>query len=360
MTETTTDSDAVRAAAPPPFLGRLDAEIRGLVAALIVLCMLAALFAPNFATTGNLLDVLRQVAFTGIIAYGMTLVIVAGEIDVSVGSAIAFSSALFGILTASFHLPLASAALAVVVLGVAIGTSAGAVRAYFNIPSFIVTLAMFSALRGAAMLMTDAIPISILDQGFEVWGSGTVLGVPVPALVMLATFVAFTIVASRTAFGRSVYAIGGNAEAAHLSGIPVKRIRTILFALTGGLAAISGLLMTSRLGSGNSNIGYGVEFAVITSVIVGGASLSGGKGSMLGTLLGGLFIAVLNNAMVLLGINSYAQDVANGIVVLLAVLVSSRPAGWSARAGARRVKAAALRTSDRPNKWKRGKSKTFS
>ena len=208
---------------------------------------------------------------------------------------------------------------------------AGAIRAYFNIPSFIVTLAMFSALRGAAMLMTDAIPIPILDQGFEVWGSGAVLGVPVPALVMLATFAVFTVVASRTAFGRSVYAIGGNAEAAHLSGIPVKRIRTVLFALTGGLAAISGLLMTSRLGSGNPNIGYGVEFAVITSVIVGGASLFGGKGSMLGTLLGGLFIAVLNNAMVLLGINSYAQDVANGIVVLLAVLVATRPAGWAGK-----------------------------
>jgi ribose/xylose/arabinose/galactoside ABC-type transport system permease subunit len=179
------------------------------------------------------------------------------------------------------------------------------------------------------MLMTDAIPIPILDGDFDVWGSGTVLGVPVPALVMLATFAVFTVVASRTAFGRSVYAIGGNAEAAHLSGIPVKRVRTVLFALTGGLAAITGLLITSRLGSGNSNIGYGVEFAVITSVIVGGASLFGGKGSMVGTLLGCLFIAVLNNAMVLLGINSYAQDVANGIVVLLAVLVRTRLAGWT-------------------------------
>jgi sugar transport system permease protein len=323
------DMTTIDAAAARTRLGRLDAEIQGLLAALIVLCALAMLFAPNFATTGNLLDVLRQAAFTGIIACGMTLVIVAGEIDVSVGSAIAFSSALFGILTATFHLPLPSAALGVVALGVAIGAGTGAIRAYFNIPSFIVTLAMFSALRGAAMLMTDAIPIPILNEGFEVWGSGAVLGVPVPALVMLATFVVFAVVASRTSFGRSVYAIGGNAEAAHLSGIPVKRIRMVLFALTGGLAAITGLLITSRLGSGNSNIGYGVEFAVITSVIVGGASLFGGKGSMLGTLLGCLFIAVLNNAMVLLGINSYAQDVANGIVVLLAVLVRTRLATWS-------------------------------
>jgi simple sugar transport system permease protein len=323
-------------ATSPRRLGRLDPDIKGQLAALVVLCVLAALFAPNFATTGNLLDVLRQVAFTGIIAYGMTLVIVAGDIDVSVGSAIAFSSALFGILTASYHLPLSIAALAVIGSCVAIGAGAGAIRAYFNVPSFIVTLAMFSALRGAAMLITDAIPIPILDDGFAVWGSGAVLGVPVPALVMLATFAVFTVVASRTVFGRSVYAIGGNAEAAHLSGIPVNRIRTVLFALSGGLAAISGLLMTSRLGSGNSNIGFGVEFAVITAVIVGGASLAGGKGSMLGTLLGGLFIVVLNNAMVLIGINSYAQDVANGVVVLLAVLTRMRLAGWAGTGRERR------------------------
>jgi simple sugar transport system permease protein len=282
------------------------------------------LLAPNFATSANLLDVLRQAAFTGIIACGMTLLIVAGEIDVSVGSAIAFSSALFGTLAVAFRWPLWLAAIAVVVAGTLLGGGAGAIRAWFNIPSFIVTLATFSALRGGALLLTDAMPIPILDEGFQRWGSGSVLGVPVPALLMLATFAVFAVVASRTAFGRSVYAIGGNAEAAHLSGIPVRRIRMVLFAITGGLAALTGVLMSSRLGAGNSNIGYGVEFAVITAVIVGGASLFGGRGSMLGTLLGGLFIAVLNNAMVLLGINSYAQEVANGVVVLLAVLVSAR------------------------------------
>lgn len=304
--------------------GRLEPEIRGLLAALFALSALACLVAPNFATANNLLDVLRQAAFTGIIAYGMTLVIVAGEIDVSVGSAIAFSSALFGILAVTFDLPLWLAAVVVVLVGTFIGVGAGAVRAYFNVPSFIVTLAMFSALRGGAMLLTDAMPIPILDEHFQVWGSGSVFGMPVPAILMLATFLAFAVITSRTTFGRSVYAIGGNAEAAHLSGIPVRRIRMTLFAVTGGLAAMTGLLMTSRLGAGNSNIGFGVEFAVITAVIVGGASLFGGKGSMLGTLLGVLFIAVLNNSMVLLGINSYAQEVANGFVVLMAVLVSTR------------------------------------
>lgn len=331
-TDAMTTTNAAWTRVPRATMGYVDSQIWGLLAALAAVCLLAVLFAPHFATTGNLMDVLRQAAFTGIIACGMTLVIVAGEIDVSVGSTIAFASALFGVLTASFHLPLWSAALAIVVLGTVIGAGAGAIRAHFNIPSFIVTLAMFSALRGAAMLVTDAMPLPILDEDFQVWGSGAVLGFPVPALVLLATFAVFSLLAARTVFGRSVYAIGGNAEAAHLSGIPVKRIRTMLFAITGGLAAITGILMTSRLGAGNANIGYGVEFAVITSVIVGGASLSGGRGSMLGTLLGGLFIAVLNNAMVLLGINSYAQDIANGLVMLLAVLVSTRPSGRGRRA----------------------------
>lgn len=339
-TDTMATANAAWTAVPRATVRYVDSQIWSLLAALAVVCLLAALFAPNFATAGNLMDVLRQAAFTGIIACAMTLVIVAGEIDVSVGSTIAFSSALFGVLTATFHLPLWGAALAIVVLGTMIGAGAGAIRACFNIPSFIVTLAMFSALRGAAMLLTDAMPIPILDEDFQVWGSGAVFGIPVPALVLLATFLVFSLIASRTVFGRSVYAIGGNAEAAHLSGIPVRRIRTLLFAITGGLAAVTGILMTSRLGSGNANIGYGVEFAVITSVIVGGASLSGGRGSMLGTLLGGMFIAVLNNAMVLLGINSYAQDIANGLVVLLAVLVSTRPFGGGIRGTRRQPKAA--------------------
>ena len=310
-----------RSALSRSWITSIDPEVAGLVVALVGMFVLAAVFAPHFATPNNLLNVLRQAAFTGIIAYGMTLVIVSGEIDISVGSAVAFSSALFGALVVFLDVSLLLAALIVVGVGAGLGASGGAVRAFFNVPSFIVTLAMFSALRGGALLMTDAIPLPILVDGFDFWGGGAVLGVPFPALIMLAVFVVFFVIATRTTFGRSVYAIGGNAAAAELSGIPVRRIRVLLFAITGGLASITGLLMTSRLGSGNPSIGFGLEFEVITAVIVGGASLAGGKGSMFGTLLGGLFIGVLNNAMVLIGSNSYAQQVANGVGVLLAVLI---------------------------------------
>ncbi|MGP4109465.1 ABC transporter permease [Streptomyces sp. 4N509B] len=310
---------------------RSGGEHLGLLLVLVALLVVLAFTAPNFLTQSNLLDVARQLSFTGIIALGMTLVIAAGEIDISVGSSIAFSSALFGVLAVEQDWPLWLAALAVCLIGTVIGATAGLVRACFDVPSFIVTLALFSALSGLALLVTNAMPIPVRDEGFTHWGNGSVLGVPVPALIFLGVFALLWVVANRTPFGRSVYVVGGNAEAALLSGIPVVRVRTVLFALTGLLAAVSGLLQTSQLGAGMPTIGGGVEFAVITAVIVGGASLHGGRGSLVGTLLGVVFIGVLNNGMVLLGVNSYAQYVANGALVLLAVLISALRPSWSGR-----------------------------
>jgi simple sugar transport system permease protein len=320
---------------PGPRRGRLATDLLsehgGLLAALAALVAGSVIFAPHFASIANLLDILRQMAFTGIIGLGMTLVIIAGEIDISVGSAVAFTSALFGVVAVNLGWPFPVATGTVLAVATLIGLSAGVVRAFFGVPSFIVTLALFSALKGGALLLTDAIPIPILDDNFNWWGTGAFLGVPVPALILFILFAVFSVIANRTSFGRSVYTIGGNAEAAYLSGVPVAAVRTILFGLTGFLAGVSGLLQTSRLAAGNAGMGVGLEFAVITAVIVGGASLFGGKGSMLGTMLGGLFIAVLNNAMVLFGVNSYAQYVANGLVVLLAVLISTlRSQGGSA------------------------------
>lgn len=311
----------------------LVSEHGGLLAALAALIAISVLFAPRFASAANILDILRQMAFTGIIGLGMTLVIIAGEIDISVGSAVAFASALFGVVAVNWGWPFPVAAVGVLLATTVIGLCAGAVRAIFGVPSFIVTLALFSALKGGALLLTDAIPIPILDDNFNWWGTGAFMGLPVPALILAILFVIFSVIANRTSFGRSVYTIGGNAEAAYLSGVPVAAVRTVLFGLTGFLVGVSGLLQTSRLAAGNAGMGVGLEFAVITAVIVGGASLFGGKGSMLGTMLGGLFIAVLNNAMVLFGVNTYAQYVANGLVVLLAVLISALRSPGGAESG---------------------------
>lgn len=207
----------------------LVSEHGGLLAALAALIAISVLFAPRFASAANILDILRQMAFTGIIGLGMTLVIIAGEIDISVGSAVAFASALFGVVAVNWGWPFPVAAVGVLLATTVIGLCAGAVRAIFGVPSFIVTLALFSALKGGALLLTDAIPIPIRDDNLNWWGTGAFVGLPVPALILAILFVIFSVIANRTSFGRSVYTIGGNAEAAYLSGVPVAAVRAVLF-----------------------------------------------------------------------------------------------------------------------------------
>lgn len=294
-----------------------------LLVALIVLLAILTAVAPNFMTLGNVLNIVREAAFVGIIAWGMTLVIISGEIDISVGSNVALSSALLGVLVAKQGVPILPAVLIVLAVGTVIGVFAGVFRALLNVPSFIVTLALYLGLKGLALFITNAFPNSIPSATFNYFGAGFFFGVPVPALVLFLLFLVFLFVSRKTAFGRSVYAVGGNAEAARLSGISVARVRILVFTMTGLLAALVGVLLSARLSSGNPGIGTGMEFDVIAAVIIGGASLAGGRGAMLGTLLGVLFVTVLSNGLVLLGVNAYVQDIASGAIVLIAVLLSS-------------------------------------
>ncbi len=293
----------------------------GLLAAIVLLYAFLAGFAPNFLTLPNQLNILRDAAFVGIIAWGMTLVLIAGEIDISVGPHVAFAGVVLATL-AQAGVPLPLACLLVLILGALIGSVAGALRAYMDVPSFIVTLALWLALRGIAQVMSDAVPIVIMDFSFQKLGAGSVLGVPVPAVIMLALFLVFSFIATQTVFGRSVYAVGGNAEAARLSAIPVARVRIAVFAITGTLAALTGILVASRLGSGNSGAASGLEFDIIAAVVVGGTSLFGGRGTMLGTLLGVIFIAALVNGLVLMGVDPFAQGIVRGAVILVAVMVN--------------------------------------
>lgn len=293
----------------------------GLIVGIVVLYAALTGFAPNFLTAANQLNILRDAAFVGIIAWGMTLILIAGEIDISVGPHVAFAGIILAKLAqAGVSLPLA--VILVLLLGTAIGTAAGWLRARFDVPSFIVTLSLWLALRGIAEVVSDAVPIVIVNFGFQRFGSGSFLGVPIPAIVMLVLFAVFSFIASRTVLGRSIYAVGGNAEAARLSGIPVARIRLIVFAVTGVLSALTGVLMASRLGSGNSGAATGLEFDVIAAVVVGGTSLFGGRGTMLGTLLGVLFIGALVNGLVLMGVDPFAQGIVRGFVILVAVLIN--------------------------------------
>jgi simple sugar transport system permease protein len=289
----------------------------------VLLYLVFAFTAPNFLTTSNQLNILQQAAFFGIVAFTMTLVIVAGEIDISVGSMAALSSALLGVLVGHQGWPMWISCVVVILAAAAIGAFGGWIRSRFGVPTFIATLALYLGLRGIAFLITNTFPIPIESGKFFYWGSGKIFGsIPVPAIYLLAIFIVVAVIAKKTVFGRSIYAVGGNAKSAELSGISVRTIRISVMAISAVAAAVTGLLQSAQLSSGNSTIANGLEFDAIAAAIIGGAALAGGKGTVVGTLIGVLFIAVLLDGMVLLGVNPYAQQVVRGAVVLVAVLVN--------------------------------------
>jgi ribose/xylose/arabinose/galactoside ABC-type transport system permease subunit len=293
----------------------------GLFVSLLILFIILAALAPNFLTSRNLLNVVRQVSFVGIIACGMTMAMIAADVDLSVGSMVAFASALLGVLSVNLGLPILVAVPLVLLVGTLLGLIAGIIRVYWDIPALIVTLAFLISFRGIAFILTNAFPIVISDDAFEFWGKGEVAGIPVPAIIFAVVVLIFIVISSRTVYGRSVYAVGGNAESARLSGIPVNRIRVLILMTTFFLSAFAGVLLSSRLSSGNASIAVGLEFDVIAAVLIGGTSLFGGRGTVLGTVLGVLFIGLLGNGMTLLNVNTYLQDVARGGIILLAVIL---------------------------------------
>lgn len=288
---------------------------------LIVLCIVLALRAPNFFTTDNLLTVLRSVSMQGLIAFGMTLVIIVGEIDLSVGAASSFAGCLIAWLTQR-GVPIPLGALLTVTSGYLMGAFTGLMRSRFLVPSFITTLALLTGLKGAALMLTGGFSITSFPPWYSFLSSGYVQGVPFPTIVLLSAFVLFHLLTKSTAFGRKVYAVGGNPEAARLSGIQVSRVRTQTLAITGALAAISGIMLSARINSGTPDAAQGWELDIIAAVIIGGTSLSGGVGTIWGTLVGVLFTGVIANGMILLGIPIYTQYVVKGLLIFAAVLLN--------------------------------------
>lgn len=302
---------------------------------LLALCIVLAWLAPGFLTAENLLNVLRNSSMQGIIALGMTMVIVAGEIDLSVGSAVAFAGCwtawLTGTFTSAFAWPPAVAVPAAIVIAVAtgglLGALTGAIRMRYQVPSFITTLALLTGLSGAAELITNGFPLTPFPGWYNVLGGGYLAGIPVPALIFVCVFLLTSFLMNHTVFGRSVYAVGGNAEAARLSGIPVGRIKTGALAITAVLAAVAGVLQSSEIMSGTATTAKGWELDVIAAVIIGGTSLSGGVGTVRGTMVGVMFLGVIMNGMTLLNVSEYWQHVARGLLILTAVLLNRAYAG---------------------------------
>ena len=310
---------------------RTGAVTAGLLVLLIVLNIATH---GDFLAPGNVINILRQIAVNAILATGQTFVIITAGIDLSVGSLIALTGVLMaGTLGATHVIWLAFLVAAVV--GIGVGGAAGAINAApvvrFGLPPFITTLAMMLIARGLAFMYTDGKPIEIDNDTFNSLGTGLLLpgltrifhipGIPVPVVIMLAVVVAASFVLGQTRFGRYVYAIGGNEEAARLSGISVAGVKLGVYVISGALAGLASLLLAARLSSGIPQSGQGYELQSIAAVVVGGTSLMGGRGTIGGTFVGALLIGVLYNVMNLLNVQSYAQEVVLGAVILVAVLL---------------------------------------
>jgi ribose transport system permease protein len=305
------------------FSTRWKSTLGGIAAALLAEIILFALLSPHFLTADNLLNVSLQVSITAIVAVGMTFVILTGGIDLSVGSLVAF----VGVITTSMmvmDIPVSLVLVIAITTGLLIGAGTGSVAGLlitrFRITPFIVSLALMTILRGAAFIYTQGRPIWEIPEEFKVLGSNRVAGIPIPTLLMLLVYIIAHVALTRTAFGRHVYAVGGNAEAARLAGIRTNRVLVQVYTLCGALTALSGILLASRLSSGQPNAGIMYELDVIAAVVVGGTSLNGGRGTIIGTFIGSMLIGVLRNGLNLLDVESYIQQVVVGVVILFAVM----------------------------------------
>ena len=290
---------------------------------LLILCIVISLITPRFLSIANIKNVLTQVSVNAVIAIGMSFVILTGGIDLSVGSILAVS----GAVAASIIKSTGNVFLAIIValaIGSIIGLINGALISKGRIQAFIVTLATMTIFRGVTYVYTNGTPISSLGQSFSGIGNKMMLGLPIPVIFMVIVFgIAFYIL-SQTRYGRYVYALGGNEDSARLSGINTDKIKTLVYVLSGAAAALSGIIVTSRIGSASPNAGVGFELDAIAAVVVGGTSLSGGEGSVVGTIIGALIIGVLNNGLNLINVSPFYQAIVKGLVILLAVMVKNK------------------------------------
>ena len=299
----------------------------GPLLALLLIVVVITILEPSFMTTTNVLNVLRQVSISALIAFGMTFIILTGGIDLSVGSTLALTGAIAASMLASGMDPV-FVMLVTLLLGAVLGMINGVIIAKGKVAPFIATLATMTIYRGLTLVYTDGSPISGLGDSitFQMVGKGYFFGIPVPVLTMLIAFFALWFILHKTTFGRRVYAVGGNENASRLSGINTDRVKIMVYSLTGMLAALSAIILTSRLNSAQPTAGTSYELDAIAAVVLGGTSLTGGKGWIFGTLVGALIIGVLNNGLNLIGVSSFFQQVVKGVVILIAVLIDRKKA----------------------------------
>ncbi|OFY45882.1 MAG: ribose ABC transporter permease [Bacteroidetes bacterium RBG_13_44_24] len=301
------------------------------VIALLLMCLVMSLLSDRFLTADNAWNVMRQISVNVVISVGMTMVILTGGIDLSVGSVLAICGAItasmlkYGSELPGLNLSVGFSLFGAMVGGTLVGTALGWFNGFtvtrFKVPPFVATLAMLTIARGLTMLWTGGFPITGLGDDMAFIGTGWFLGIPMPVWISAVVVLLAIVVTNKTKLGRYIYAIGGNEKAAELSGVKIKRIKIIVYSVAGALAALGGIIVTSRLDSAQPNAGTGYELDSIAAVVIGGTSLSGGKGTIMGTVQGALIIGILNNGLVLLNVSPFWQQVIKGFVILLAVVI---------------------------------------
>ena len=292
----------------------------GIFFVLLVIILILSIVSPVFFSTRNLLNILRQISVNGIIAVGATFVIISGGIDLSVGSIVAMA----GVIATSFAHPGDSVPLAFL-LGTLVGLAAGAINGFIvtkgKVAPFIVTLGMMTILRGLALVYTNGRPVINLSKGYNIIGGGYILGLPNPVIILIIILVFGIFTLHFTKYGRHVYAIGGNELSARVSGINTRLVIFGVYAIAGTLAGIAGVVITARVMTGSPVVGSGYELDAIAAVVIGGTSLSGGVGSIIGSFIGALIIGVINNGLDLLNVSAYNQQIIKGVIIIFAVLL---------------------------------------
>lgn len=290
---------------------------------LVILCIIISIIAPRFLQFSNIINVFTQVSVNAIIAVGMTFVILSGGIDLSVGSIVAISGAVAAAIVKSggsifVALPVA------LVIGSVIGLFNGVIVSKFKIQPFIVTLGTMTIFRGVTYVFTNGMPISGLSQSFTVIGNNNIIGIPLPVIIIAVVFGLAWYILNQTRYGRYVYSVGGNEDCTRLSGINTDKIKTFVYVICGMAAALSGVIVTSRIGSASPNAGTGYELDAIAAVVLGGTSTAGGEGTIVGTIIGAMIIGILNNGLNLMNVSPFYQSIVKGSVILIAVILDRK------------------------------------
>ena len=307
-----------------PIVGIVKNNV-GILSVLVLLCVIVSIATSKFLKPNNLISVLRQISINAYIALGMTLIIILGHIDLSVGAIVAMS----GTLTVGFivtqGLPIPVAILLGILLGMVAGLISGMIVTYFRVPAFIITMAMMNVCSGVAYVYSGGQATRINDDFFSAIGTGYLFNtIPLPVVYMIILIIVISFLLGKTKFGTYIYAIGGNREAARLSGVPIKKVEIAVFTISGVLSAFAGLVLCSRMYSGQPSVGNGYELDAIAACVLGGTSMSGGKGRISGTIFGSMVIGVISNGLNLIGVSSYWQLIVKGLIIACAVLLDSQ------------------------------------